>query len=133
MQQELIIVTMFISCSDVGISDVYLDRIINKLSNQLSAGNSVSTSIRKNGLSALSVIGKSRQDVVATILPRLIDSSVIKAIFQQGQVLREFLKSILNSFPSNLIEIINEKYWIFCTKISLCIFKCLDRVDLYLP
>lgn len=76
------IVTMFISCSDVGISDVYLDRIINKLSNQLSAGNSVSTSIRKNGLSALSVIGKSRQDVVATILPRLIDSSVIKAIFQ---------------------------------------------------
>lgn len=73
---------MFISCSDVGISDAYLDRIINKLSNQLSAGNSVSTSIRKNGLSALSVIGKSRQDVVATILPRLIDSSVIKAIFQ---------------------------------------------------
>nr|XP_034302375.1 uncharacterized protein LOC105345155 isoform X9 [Crassostrea gigas] len=61
--------------NDVGISDVYLDRIINKLSNQLSAGNSVSTSIRKNGLSALSVIGKSRQDVVATILPRLIDSS----------------------------------------------------------
>ncbi|XP_061169585.1 uncharacterized protein LOC133178950 isoform X2 [Saccostrea echinata] len=59
---------------DVGISDVYLDRIINKLSNQLTSGN-IQTSIRKNGLSALSVIGKSRQDVVATILPRLIDSS----------------------------------------------------------
>ncbi|XP_078326818.1 uncharacterized protein LOC111123425 isoform X3 [Crassostrea virginica] len=61
--------------NDVGISDVYLDRIINKLTNQLSGGNGTNTLIRKNGLSALSVIGKSRQDVVATILPRLIDSS----------------------------------------------------------
>lgn len=42
-------------------------------------------SIRKNGLSALSVIGKSRQDVVASILPRLIDSSVINNILRKGR------------------------------------------------
>jgi hypothetical protein len=64
---------------------MYLDRIINKLSNQLSGGNSIQASIRKNGLSALSVIGKSRQDVVATILPRLIDSSVINNILRKGR------------------------------------------------
>ncbi|XP_021354118.1 uncharacterized protein LOC110450754 isoform X2 [Mizuhopecten yessoensis] len=55
---------------DFGIPDMYLDRIIHKLSAQL--GNS--TPVPINNLRTLQQIGGNRPDVLATLLPRLIDS-----------------------------------------------------------
>ncbi|XP_033728434.1 uncharacterized protein LOC117317673 isoform X2 [Pecten maximus] len=56
---------------DLGIPDMYLDRIIHKLSAQL--GNS-KVPIKSNNLRTLKQIGGNRPDVLATLLPRLIDS-----------------------------------------------------------
>lgn len=55
---------------DLGIPDMYLDRIVHKLSAQL--GNSPGKS---NNLQTLKQIGGTRPDVLATLLPRLIDSN----------------------------------------------------------
>ncbi|XP_060065610.1 uncharacterized protein LOC132545945 [Ylistrum balloti] len=56
---------------DLGIPDMYLERIINKLSTQL--GNSKGPVSSKN-LRTLKQIGGNHPDVLASLLPRLIDS-----------------------------------------------------------
>lgn len=56
---------------DLGIPDMYLDRIIAKLSNQLGYSK---VPIKTKNLKTLKQIGGNRADVLASILPRLIDS-----------------------------------------------------------
>jgi hypothetical protein len=63
----------FVFYRDIGIPDHYLDRIIGKLSLQLGGDNS---SLKRFGLRTLKEIGADRQDVLATILPRLMDAQV---------------------------------------------------------
>ncbi|VDI39216.1 Hypothetical predicted protein [Mytilus galloprovincialis] len=85
---------------DIGIQDHYLDRIISKLSVQLSGDNH---SFKMDALSTLKVIGVDRQDVLAMILPRLIDSQ--EDIREQAKEVLAALCGVVNK--DELLELMN--------------------------
>ncbi|XP_063412216.1 uncharacterized protein LOC134695011 isoform X2 [Mytilus trossulus] len=85
---------------DIGIQDHYLDRIISKLSVQLSGDNH---SFKMDALSTLKVIGVDRQDVLAIILPRLIDSQ--EDIREQAKEVLAALCGVVNK--DELLELMN--------------------------
>ena len=76
---------------DIGIPDHYLDRIIGKLSLQLGGDNS---SLKRFGLRTLKEIGADRQDVLAIILPRLIDAQ--EDIREEAKNVLAALSSVVN-------------------------------------
>ncbi|XP_071149702.1 uncharacterized protein [Mytilus edulis] len=85
---------------DIGIQDHYLDRIISKLFVPLSGDNH---SFKMDALQTLKVIGVDRQDVLAMILPRLIDSQ--EDIREQAKEVLAALCGVVNK--DELLELMN--------------------------
>ncbi len=68
----------FVFCRVITFPEEQLDRVIQKLISQLQSPNGI---IRQNAVRILGELGVKRDDVIHTVIPKLIDESVSQTVY----------------------------------------------------